>query len=395
MGHGTAHPRPDRPRVSVIGLGTWQLGADWGDVDEDDALAVLDAAVDAGVTFFDTADVYGDGRSEQLIGRFLRGRPGRRRHRRHQDGPARRRRSPRTTRWTTSAPGTTARAPTSASTPSTSSSCTARRPRVRRRRGLRRAGHPGRRGARSRPTASASRPATRRSTAIARPGVASVQIILNAFRLKPLDEVLPAAAAAGVGIIARVPLASGPAVGQVHAGHRFAADDHRTYNRHGEAFDVGETFSGCRLRRGRRGRGHLRRAAARGLRPGPVRPALDHPAARRHHGHPRRAQRRAGPGQRGRGRRAPAGRGDPRGDPRPLRPADPPAGARPLVALPRPPGGPRGAGSLAGEDACRGREPRVRFRVRARDRVSFSTRDRVALRLLACPNSSVGRASPW
>src|SRR3954462_15668317 len=57
--------------VSVVGLGTWQLGADWGDVSESDALAVLGASVEEGVTFFDTADVYGDGRSEQLIGRFL------------------------------------------------------------------------------------------------------------------------------------------------------------------------------------------------------------------------------------------------------------------------------------------------------------------------------------
>ena len=57
--------------VSVIGLGCWQLGGDWGEVVEDDALAVLDAAVGAGVTFLDTADVYGDGRSEKLIGRFL------------------------------------------------------------------------------------------------------------------------------------------------------------------------------------------------------------------------------------------------------------------------------------------------------------------------------------
>ena len=62
--------------VSVIGLGTWQLGSDWGDVDEADALAVLDAAANAGVTFLDTADVYGDGRSESVIGRFLAGNPG-------------------------------------------------------------------------------------------------------------------------------------------------------------------------------------------------------------------------------------------------------------------------------------------------------------------------------
>ena len=61
--------------VSVVGLGTWPLGADWGDVSEDDARAVLDASAEAGVTFFDTADVYGDGRSERLIGEFLRAHP--------------------------------------------------------------------------------------------------------------------------------------------------------------------------------------------------------------------------------------------------------------------------------------------------------------------------------
>jgi aryl-alcohol dehydrogenase-like predicted oxidoreductase len=80
--------------------------------------------------------------------------------------------------------------------------------------------------------------------AIARPGVATIQIILNAFRLKPIEQVLPAAAAAGVGIIARVPLASGLLSGRYDERTRFAADDHRTYNRHGDAFDVGETFSG-------------------------------------------------------------------------------------------------------------------------------------------------------
>src|SRR5262249_19605764 len=81
-------------------------------------------------------------------------------------------------------------------------------------------------------------------TAIARPNMASVQIILNAFRRKPLERVLPAAQAAGVGIIARVPLASGLLSGRYRADTMFAADDHRNYNRHGEAFDVGETFSG-------------------------------------------------------------------------------------------------------------------------------------------------------
>src|ERR1700742_3922638 len=80
--------------------------------------------------------------------------------------------------------------------------------------------------------------------AIARPHVATVQITLNCFRLKPLDEVLPAARAAGVGIIARVPLASGLLSGRYDENTAFAADDHRNYNRHGEMFDVGETFAG-------------------------------------------------------------------------------------------------------------------------------------------------------
>ena len=81
-------------------------------------------------------------------------------------------------------------------------------------------------------------------TAIARPHVASVQIVLNAFRLKPLDAVLPAALDAGVGIIARVPLASGLLSGRYTHDTAFAANDHRNYNRDGSSFDRGETFSG-------------------------------------------------------------------------------------------------------------------------------------------------------
>ena len=80
--------------------------------------------------------------------------------------------------------------------------------------------------------------------AIARPHVATVQIILNCFRLKPLEEVLPAARRAGVGVIVRVPLASGLLTGRYDADTQFAADDHRNYNRSGGAFDVGETFAG-------------------------------------------------------------------------------------------------------------------------------------------------------
>jgi aryl-alcohol dehydrogenase-like predicted oxidoreductase len=81
-------------------------------------------------------------------------------------------------------------------------------------------------------------------TALEHPGVQSIQVILNVFRRKPLEELLPAAAKAQVGVLARVPLASGLLTGKFTESSTFAADDHRNFNRHGEAFDVGETFSG-------------------------------------------------------------------------------------------------------------------------------------------------------
>ena len=229
--------------VSIIGLGTWQLGADWGSVTEDDALAVLRAAVESGVTFFDTADVYGDGRSERIIGRFTadiyaRGvmvatKMGRRVAQVPENYVLENFRA-----WTDRSrvnlgvdrldlvqlhcPPTPVY--------STDAVYDALDTLV----------------AEERIAAYGVSVETSAEAlaAIARPGVATVQIILNAFRRKPLDAVLPAAAAAGVGVIARVPLASGLLSGRYTAGTVFAADDHRTYNRHGEAFDVGETFSG-------------------------------------------------------------------------------------------------------------------------------------------------------
>lgn len=229
--------------VSVIGLGTWQLGADWGEVSEADARAVLDASLASGVTFFDTADVYGDGRSESIIGQWRRDNPGvditvaTKMGRRMPQVPEnyvmdnfrawtdRSRRNlgvdtldlvqlhcPPTPVYSTDAvfdaldtlveEGVMANYGVSVET------------------------------------------VDEALTAIARPHVATVQIILNAFRLKPLDAVLPAAQEAGVGIIARVPLASGLLSGRYTHETTFAENDHRTFNRHGEAFDQGETFSG-------------------------------------------------------------------------------------------------------------------------------------------------------
>jgi aryl-alcohol dehydrogenase-like predicted oxidoreductase len=227
--------------VSIVGLGTWQLGADWGEVSEADARALLEASVEAGVTFFDTADVYGDGRSEQIIGAFLR---------------------------TSGAPVTVAtkmgRRVDQVPENYTLDNFRAWTDRSRRNLGVETLDlvqlH-------CPPSATIDDEATydalrqlvddgaiaaygvsvetcdQALSAIAH-GAATVQIILNAFRLKPLDQVLPTAAANGVGIIVRVPLASGLLSGRYSRDTVFAYNDHRSFNRHGEAFDVGETFSG-------------------------------------------------------------------------------------------------------------------------------------------------------
>ncbi|MCF1594049.1 aldo/keto reductase [Streptomyces muensis] len=230
-------------RASVVGLGTWQLGADWGDVDDKEAQAVLEAAVESGVTFFDTADVYGDGRSEQTIAAFLRGRPeldifvatkmGRRvdqipenyvldNFRAWNDRSRRNLGVDRLDLVQLHCPPTPVY--------STDEVFDALDTLV----AEERIAHYG----------VSVETCEEALTAISRPGVASVQIILNPFRMKPLHEVLPAAEKAGVGIIARVPLASGLLSGKYTKDTVFPANDHRTYNRHGESFDQGETFSG-------------------------------------------------------------------------------------------------------------------------------------------------------
>jgi aryl-alcohol dehydrogenase-like predicted oxidoreductase len=227
--------------VGVIGFGAWQIGASWGEVSEADALAALHAAADAGVTFFDTADVYGDGRSERLVGQLLKERPG-----------------------ITVATKMGRRAD---QTPDNYNPSNFRAWNDRSRQNL---GvdtidlvqlhcPPSRVIAtdavfddldamvaegRMRAYGVSVETVDEALTAIARPNVATVQIILNAFRHKPLERVLPAAREAGVGIIARVPLASGLLSGRFTADTAFGEDDHRNFNREGQAFDKGETFSG-------------------------------------------------------------------------------------------------------------------------------------------------------
>ncbi|HEV7979525.1 aldo/keto reductase [Amycolatopsis sp.] len=229
--------------VSAVGLGCWQLGADWGNVDEGDALAVLHGAADAGVTFFDTADVYGDGRSERLVGQFRKERAddgifvatkmGRRLEQVPENYVA----------ANFDAWNDRSRKNLGVDTldlvqlhcpPSSVYSADAVYDALD---SLVERGRVGAYGVSVETCEEAL-------TALARPHVATVQIILNAFRHKPLEQVLPAAVSVGAGIIVRVPLASGLLSGKYTADTTFGADDHRNFNRKGEAFDVGETFSG-------------------------------------------------------------------------------------------------------------------------------------------------------
>lgn len=229
--------------VSIIGLGTWQLGAEWGDVSESAAFEVLDAAVTAGITLFDTADVYGDGRSERLIGEFLSDRDD------HGITVATKlgRRMPQLAENYSEANFRAwldrSRAnlqvdtldlvqlhcpPSEVITDSRTFDVLERLvdERVIAAYGV------------------SVETCQQALDAIARPGVTNVQIIFNPFRLKPLEAVLPAAADAGVAIFARVPLASGLLSGRYTVSTEFAANDHRSFNREGAAFDKGETFSG-------------------------------------------------------------------------------------------------------------------------------------------------------
>ena len=233
-------PRLDRD-VSVIGLGTWQLGADWGDVDAGAAHEVLETAYTRGVRFFDTADVYGDGRSERFCAElrerhpdaFVATKMGRR-----QDQTTENYSRENFLAWND-------RSRENLGTPTldlvqlhcppdgvyaNDAAFEALDAMVA--------------DERIRAYGVSVETCDQALAAIARPHVATVQIILNCFRLKPLEQVLPAARAAGVGIIVRVPLASGLLSGRYDENTTFDASDHRNYNRSGEAFDVGETFAG-------------------------------------------------------------------------------------------------------------------------------------------------------
>lgn len=236
--------------VSDIGFGAWQIGGSWGEVSEADGRAALNAALDAGMTFIDTADVYGDGRSERIIADVLKARGGARPMVATKAG---RRLNPHVAGGYTKAnlEGFIDRSLQNLGVerldlvqlhcppaevyyhPEVFEGLEE----------LKRAGKIAHYGVSVENVEQALK-------AIEYPGVVSVQIIFNLFRQRPAGLFFQEARRRNVAVIARVPLASGLLSGKITAATQFAAEDHRNFNRHGEAFDVGETFAGVPLETG-------------------------------------------------------------------------------------------------------------------------------------------------
>lgn len=234
-------------KVSEVSFGAWAIGGSWGHVSDEQALATLHQAINSGVNFIDSADVYGDGRSERLIARLKRERKGNGKDEIIVATKAGRR-LPQQTVAGYSRPNLTAWIDDSRRNLATDSL------------DLLQLHCP--------PTAVYSRPdvfgmlddfvregkiryygvsvqtVDEALTAIEFTNVQTVQIIFNCFRQRPAEAFFARAQQKQVGILARVPLASGLLTGKFRKDSTFSADDHRNFNRHGEAFDVGETFSG-------------------------------------------------------------------------------------------------------------------------------------------------------
>ncbi len=230
-------------QVSPVSFGAWAIGADWGKVDDRDSMAALQKAVDLGVNFIDTADVYGDGRSERLIAELCKQRS----ETIHVATKAGRRLNPHTTEGY-NRQNLTAFVERSLKNLQTETLDVLQlhcpptkvyyRPEVF---GvlddLVKAG-------KIRYYGVSVETAEEGLKALEYPNVQTVQIIFNIFRQRPSDLFFEQAKKHKVGILARVPLASGLLTGKLQKGTAFEPTDHRAYNRHGEEFDRGETFSG-------------------------------------------------------------------------------------------------------------------------------------------------------
>jgi len=237
--------------VGEVGLGCWQIGGNWGDVSDDTALAILRTAHEQGTTFFDTADVYGGGRSETLIGKFLKESKARDRlfiatklGRRGDPG------------WPANFTRETVRKHTEDSLRNlgvevvdlTQLHCVPSEVLMRGElfgwlEELKREG-------KIRAYGASVESMDEALWCCRQPGCASLQIIFSIFRQKPVHTLFDTARANGVALIVRLPLASGLLSGRMTAVTTFPADDHRNFNRDGAAFNVGETFAGLPFAKG-------------------------------------------------------------------------------------------------------------------------------------------------
>ncbi|MEI7025211.1 aldo/keto reductase [Paenibacillus sp. y28] len=258
--------------VSEISFGTWAIGGSWGQVNDEESLAGLARAIEAGVNFFDTADVYGSGHSEELLARATKGceddihiatkfcRQG------------------------------DIHDPATYSEAAVRAYCEASLKRLKRERidlyqihcpplAILEAGHVFevldklQAEGKIRSYGVSVETVEEGLVCLRNPNVKALQVIFNLLRQKPLDELLPAAHAQGAGILVRLPLASGLLTGKFKETDTFAASDHRNYNRNGDSFNVGETFGGLPFEKGvqlsrelawiAEGRGSMARAALR------------------------------------------------------------------------------------------------------------------------------------
>lgn len=229
--------------VSEISFGAWAIGGTWGSVDDKDSMAALHAAIDAGVNFVDTADVYGDGRSERLVAQLLKDRSekitvatkaGRRLNPHVSSGYNRENIEGFIDRSLQNL-GVDALDLLQLHCPPTD---------VYSREDVYQFLDDLKREGKIRHYGVSVERIDEALTAIEYEGVATVQIIFNAFRQRPAEFFFSEAIEKNIGILARVPMASGLLTGKMTENSTFAADDHRQFNRNGEAFDKGETFSG-------------------------------------------------------------------------------------------------------------------------------------------------------
>ena len=231
-------------QVSAISFGAWAIGGFWGEVDDEVSMRALHAAIDGGVNFIDTADVYGDGRSERLVARLKRERP------RDQIWVATKagRRLPQQTCEGYSRANLAEWIDRSLQNLETDAidllqlHCPP--PALYKQDDVFGILDDFVREGKLRYYGVSVEQVSEALDAMRHPNVQSIQIIFNMFRLKPAERVFPEAKVKQVGILARVPLASGMLTGKLTKSSTFEAGDHRQFNRHGEMFDVGETFSG-------------------------------------------------------------------------------------------------------------------------------------------------------